>query len=163
MVRFRPAVAGVKNCTSFWSIFSGSGADFRLGTRGTPMQTYGFGEVPGENPDQKEVQFFTPATAGRNRTKTCDPRQLVALKNFTEAIFEILIFSPTFSRILKKVTFSRFFGTPGSLHGLPYTHQHPQRGFLRFFRGFSSFFDSKRCQRMPADLRRRGISRGIHF
>ena len=78
LVRFRPAVAGVKNCTSFWSGFSGSGADFRLGTRGTPMQTYGFGEVPGENPDQKEVHFFTAATAGRNRTKTCDPRQLVA-------------------------------------------------------------------------------------
>ena len=103
-----------------------------------------------ENIDQKEVQFFTPATAGRNRTKTCDPRQLVVLKNFTEAIFEILIFSPTFSRILKKVTFSRFFGTPGSLHGLPYTHQHPPEGIFEIFSRFLKFF---RLKTLPKDAR----------
>ena len=107
-----------------------------------------------ENIDPKEVQFFTPATAGRNRTKTCDPRQLVALKNFTEAIFEILIF-PDFFSDFEKSHFFEIFRDPGKFAWTSlYTPAPPRGDFSDFFevsQVFSTQNAAKGCPRTYVD------------
>ena len=75
---------------------------------------------------------------------------VVIFKNFTDPISEILIFRRLFFRILKKFTFSRFFGTPGGLYWLPYANQHPPRRDFRFFSRFLKVF---RLEKAPKDAR----------